>query len=176
MANVNTACAVCVTIFVLVVNSNWFQILLSYTLLLKPPVLMHTWLTIKKARPTLSTGNVVGGTLLSANVLKKRLQCMDSVSRQITTVNHTQKQGIITGTLPYRYSCSYIHGISTRDVHKLRCVHRVYTDWVVPHAKLIHCWTTVHTHLVKKDQPLYQKAFAVSPILRPRVHKNRQPE
>ena len=132
--------------------------------------------TIKKARPTLSTGNVVGGTLLSANVLKKCLQCMDSVSRQITTVNHTQKQGIITGTLPYRYSCSYIHGISTRDVHKLRCVHRVYTDWVVPHAKLIHCWTTVHTHLVKKDQPLYQKAFAVSPILRPRVHKNRQLE
>ena len=34
----------CAVLFlVLAVNSEWFQILQSYMLLLKPPVLMHSW-------------------------------------------------------------------------------------------------------------------------------------
>ena len=45
----NTACAVHATIFStsgkFLVNSNRFQILPSYTLVLKPPVLMRSWLT-----------------------------------------------------------------------------------------------------------------------------------
>ena len=41
MAYVYAACVVRVTILVLAVNSDWFQILWSYTLLLKPPILMR---------------------------------------------------------------------------------------------------------------------------------------
>ena len=37
MACVYTACAACVIVLVLVVNSDWFQMLWSYTLLLKLP-------------------------------------------------------------------------------------------------------------------------------------------
>ena len=44
IAYVYAACTVCVTILVLVVNSHRFQILRSYTLLFKPPVLMGSWL------------------------------------------------------------------------------------------------------------------------------------
>ena len=42
MAYVYTACTGCVTIFSTGSNSDWFQILQSYTLLLQPPVLMRS--------------------------------------------------------------------------------------------------------------------------------------
>ena len=42
MAYISAAFTVCVTILVLVVNSNWIQILRSYMLFLKPPILIHS--------------------------------------------------------------------------------------------------------------------------------------
>ena len=43
MAYLYTVCTVCVTILVLVATSTKFQILRSYTLLLRPPILMRSW-------------------------------------------------------------------------------------------------------------------------------------
>ena len=42
MAYISAAFTVRVTILVLVVNSNWIQILRSYMLFLKPPILIHS--------------------------------------------------------------------------------------------------------------------------------------